>query len=223
MVDGESEASKFERNVSFHSSSRSRSRDRSLTCHPELVMSASSSPTKADSNIGRSTNRKREAGNKRLPLFGSDTLILQNRQRQAQERKDNAGRYCAQLSEANRALFPTRVHRHVIAHEAFFRFIGSVSLKRWTEHRPRIGYVLNILKFALEAKGVSLAVCRPRIGVANSDQATRRPNAGCQVRALPFFSSLRQRASVERRNSGKDMGTSCGPARRIESCRSWLL
>ena len=114
VVDGESEASKFERNVSFHSSSRSRSRDRSLTCHPELVMSASSSPTKADSNIGRSTNRKREAGNKRLPLFGSDTLILQNRQRQAPERKDNAGRYCAQLSEANRAVCPTRVHRHVI-------------------------------------------------------------------------------------------------------------
>ena len=57
--------------------------------------------------------------------------------RVAAERRNNAGRVTGKLSEANRALYPTRVHYFVIAHESLCIIFGVIALSRRVEQRPR--------------------------------------------------------------------------------------
>ena len=71
-------------------------------------------PAAAVTIVEGPTGQKREASKKRLPLFRRDKLKHGTANAQARERCNNAGRVTVSLSEANRALYPTRVHYFVM-------------------------------------------------------------------------------------------------------------
>ena len=101
-------------------------------CPPSL-------PTAAVTIVEGPTGQKREASKKRLPLFRRDELKHRTANAQARERSNNAGRVTVQLSAANRALYPTRVHYIVIAIEAPSRLIllGGSNLRSEQLQRTR--------------------------------------------------------------------------------------
>ena len=99
-----SDASKWQEVEVLRPSTRIRSRDRSFACHPTLVMRPPSLPAVAYSIRRSSTNQKREATTSDFRFLAATNLIIRIAKGQAQERCNNAGRYCGSLSEASRCV-----------------------------------------------------------------------------------------------------------------------